>query len=533
MNILLVDDNQYVLDGLLDGIDFFELGFSQVFTAKNVRKAKELMEQINMEIVITDIEMPNGTGLELLEWINITHPGTVTLFCTSYADFNYAKEAVRLHCFDYYVKPIQYTDFSDHVRKAIAEVRKIENEKRIQEYGKYWVDNQWNNKVDFWYKYLYRLHQITDSEIQEEIFSRKLEYTLDTEMNICIIKMGKSLKIQMLTEEIKDFIFKNISEEIFLKEFYMLEGLLITANNTMTVILSNQKDGEHSLKKLCRELLECLNKYISQESNCYYREHIKVREAQKAVMEMEEISLDDISKGKRVIDYAEYIMARQEYPFTDIEKWECLFRNKKAELLIQEINEYMTVQVNSKNLTGQFLREIRSSIVQMSGTVLRENKIEAYKLFDDAYYDEVYAESIKSVANMQRFIEHVIGKSIDYLQEVEKTQTFVDKIIRFMEENYSRNITRDELENIAFVSINYLSRIFKQETGKSLHNYLMGIRIDKAIAMLREGKSSVSEVALSVGYDNFSYFSRLFREKTGYSPKEFKRIPAGENIFEE
>ncbi len=524
MKILLVDDNQYVLEGLLDGIDFAGLGFTQVYTAKSAAKAKELIGSGNIQIVITDIEMPHGSGLELLEWINQTHPGTVTLFCTSFADFNYAKEAVRLHCFDYYVKPIQYSEFTKYVVKAIEEVKRLANEKQIQQYGKYWMDNQWNNKADFWYKYLYRLHQVTDDEIKEEIVSRKLDYSLDEEIGIGIFKIGRSLEIQRLSENNKDFIFRNISEEIFARASYVLEGLLLTANSTMTVIVSRRDEKAPRLEKLCRELLDCLHKYVAPESNCYYREHIKVKEARFAVLQMEEISLDDISKEKKVIDYDRYIEEKKEYRATSRNEWESLFRSRQTEQLIGTVNHYIEDQMRSRNITGKFLREIRSSLVQISGTVLQENKIEAYKLFDDTHYDLVYAEAVKSAANMQRFAEYIITKSIDYIRQIEKSQTFVSKIIRYMEDNYQRNITRDELENIAYVSISYLAKVFKQETGKSLHSYLMGIRIEKAIVMLKEGRSTVSEIALAVGYDNFSYFSRLFKEKTGYSPKEYRNI---------
>ena len=67
MNILLVDDNRYTLQGLLDGIDFKELGFADVYTSCSAAGAKEILRQNRIEIVITDIEMPGGTGLELLE----------------------------------------------------------------------------------------------------------------------------------------------------------------------------------------------------------------------------------------------------------------------------------------------------------------------------------------------------------------------------------------------------------------------------------------------------------------------------------
>ena len=107
-------------------------------------------------------------------------------------------------------------------------------------------------------------------------------------------------------------------------------------------------------------------------------------------------------------------------------------------------------------------------------------------------------------------------------QEQEASQDTVMKVIRYIEQNYTKTITKDELESISYMNINYLSRQFKARTGKSLHNYLVNYRLDKAVEFLREGKYSISDIAMMVGYDNFSYFSRLFKEKKGCSPKEYK-----------
>lgn len=530
MKILMVDDNPYVLSGLLDGIDFKGLGFDEVFTAPNARKARELLDQVTIEILITDIEMPNGSGLKLLEWVNEQHPGIVTLFCTSYADFNYAQEALRLHCFDYYVKPIRYADFTEHLKRAIDEVKRTAATRQIETYGHYWMDAQWNNKADFWYKYLYRLSRVTEQEIAEEIAARRLEYAPEDEVCICIVKVGRTSKVEGMTTETRDFVFKNISEEIFRPAGYEPEGLLITANHTLTIILrkAGGQAAGGSFRALCATLLESLCRYVAKESNCYYREHIPIARAQEALEQLEEIALDDISNRKSVIDYDRYIREKREERKTDFSDWEELFFNRQTELLVTKIREYLSGRVEEKTMSGQFLREVRSWIVQMSGTILRKNETEAYRLFDDTEYDDLFGEAVTSVSGALGFAEYVIYKTNVYLDGIEKSQTVAERVRQFIKQNYNRNITRDEIENLSYMNLNQISKLFKQETGKSLHNYQMAVRIDRAAQMLREGTYSISEIAQNVGYDNFSYFSRLFKDRTGYTPKEYRNRTVGE-----
>lgn len=522
MNILLVDDNQYILDGMLDGIDFTKLGFAQVFTARSMKKAKALLGENRIEIVVTDIEMPGGTGLELLEWVNREFPQIVTIFCTSYPDFNYAKEAIRLQCFDYYLKPIQYAEFVRLLERAVEKVKQQEQENEIREFGVYWLDNQWNNKGDFWYKYLYRMNDITKEELQEEIVKRKLDYSLEGEMDICIIKLGKQINERKLSENIKDFIFRNILEEVFTKEAYKIECVLITANNTVTLILSRLEKGWHGLRQLCGVLLDELHKYVARESNCYYRECVKLHEAKCAVRLIEEVSLDDVSNVKKIVNYDSLVKEKNEIVQMDLKEWENLLRNKKKEALEWKVNEYIRGQMRSGYMTRQDIQKIRSTIVQVSCTILRENNIEAYRLFGDAYYGEIFTDSVKSIANMQRFVEYVIEKTIDYIREIEESETYIDKIVKYVEANYNRNIRKGELESIALANMNQISKVFKEKTGKTIHRYQMDIRLNRAITLLSEGRISVSEVALTVGYDNFSYFSRLFKNRTGVSPKEYR-----------
>ena len=85
MRILLVDDDVDILEGMLAGIDFAALGFDWVHTAGSAQEAREILEKEPVDILLTDIEMPGESGLELLDWLRQQNSDIVTMFCTSYA----------------------------------------------------------------------------------------------------------------------------------------------------------------------------------------------------------------------------------------------------------------------------------------------------------------------------------------------------------------------------------------------------------------------------------------------------------------
>ena len=101
MNLLIVDDEPDVLDGILTGVDLDKLGYTQIFTARSGEEAMQIMLRHAIDVLMTDIEMSDMNGLSLLEWARQNQKDVVTIFCTAYSEFNYAKKAVELHAFDW------------------------------------------------------------------------------------------------------------------------------------------------------------------------------------------------------------------------------------------------------------------------------------------------------------------------------------------------------------------------------------------------------------------------------------------------
>lgn len=96
------------------------------------------------------------------------------------------------------------------------------------------------------------------------------------------------------------------------------------------------------------------------------------------------------------------------------------------------------------------------------------------------------------------------------------------QLIRFMQEHYAEPLTRETLAHTFHYSVPYLSKHFRRETGASIIDYLIRIRMDKAGALLQQTELSLQEIATSVGYADVSYFIRMFKKHTGITPKQFK-----------
>ena len=92
----------------------------------------------------------------------------------------------------------------------------------------------------------------------------------------------------------------------------------------------------------------------------------------------------------------------------------------------------------------------------------------------------------------------------------------------FIQENFSKEISRDDVSGEVNISPYYFSKIFKEETGENFIEYLTRIRMEKAKELLKKPEISVKEAGLQSGYTDPNYFSRIFKKQTDMTPSEYK-----------
>ncbi len=113
MNILIVDDEFYIVQSLVNNTNWQSLGITRTFSAYNVKEARRIIEENQIDILLTDIEMPEESGFDLIEWLhNETrdHP-ILPIILTAHQRFDYAMRAFRLHCIGYLLKPVEKLSF--------------------------------------------------------------------------------------------------------------------------------------------------------------------------------------------------------------------------------------------------------------------------------------------------------------------------------------------------------------------------------------------------------------------------------------
>src|SRR5665647_3122451 len=120
--LLIVDDEMFAVEGIEVGVDWHNLDFTEVHKAYNTEQAKQVMLNHAIDIIICDIEMPDGNGIELMEWVRARFPAIEAIFLTCHADFKYAQRAVQLGSFEYLLKPVEFELLSQTVKNALDKI---------------------------------------------------------------------------------------------------------------------------------------------------------------------------------------------------------------------------------------------------------------------------------------------------------------------------------------------------------------------------------------------------------------------------
>lgn len=131
--------------------------------------------------------------------------------------------------------------------------------------------------------------------------------------------------------------------------------------------------------------------------------------------------------------------------------------------------------------------------------------------------------AVDGIWGAKEFVSHYVAKAVNHIGFIQESTSVVDELRRYIDMHYQEDIRRSDLADLVYLNTDYISRIFKKETGLSISNYLIQKRVEVAKRLLTQSKLPINTVSIHVGYSNFSYFTKMFRENTGCSPLEYRR----------
>ena len=150
-------------------------------------------------------------------------------------------------------------------------------------------------------------------------------------------------------------------------------------------------------------------------------------------------------------------------------------------------------------------------------------------LFLTAAYDEV---SRNPYHDNKEKSTHLLACLLLVLEDKIKEKNYNPvtlKIIEYIHANFSQKITLSDIGKATFFSPNYCDSVFRKETGRPIIDYLLEVRMAEAKKLLAEGVLSLSAISEAVGFDDYNYFSRVFKKRTGYTPGEYKKLTSSES----
>ena len=126
MKLLLVDDEKLFLETAKEYIDWNEMGVTEIETAYSVAQAKQYLEQKVIDIVISDIEMPGETGMELMKWLQDYDQRVIKMLISCHEEFSYVVEAMHYGVFSYLAKPIDLPELQRAMKEAVIRLTKYD-----------------------------------------------------------------------------------------------------------------------------------------------------------------------------------------------------------------------------------------------------------------------------------------------------------------------------------------------------------------------------------------------------------------------
>lgn len=133
MKLLIVDDEIVALNSLKKRVDWVSYGFQEVFTAQDVASAKELLRRVQIDLVLSDVEMPGEDGLSLIRFIRENYPKTNCIMVTCHAEFDYLKQAMKSKAYDYILKPIDYEELDVLLKQFVSDFEESATKQKVSQ----------------------------------------------------------------------------------------------------------------------------------------------------------------------------------------------------------------------------------------------------------------------------------------------------------------------------------------------------------------------------------------------------------------
>jgi two-component system response regulator YesN len=531
--LMIVDDEPVLRNGLAELIQWSTYNIQVVGTSRDGIEALELLQETQPHIVITDVQMPRMNGVELSQKIREISADIQIIFISGFDELDYLRNALQVQAADYILKPLKHSDLEAVLVKVLQRLDETEE-------------------------------QQTSKQLMEQ-------------------KLSKSLSL-LQTKQMQDLIKNDGSEVVDWQEqldlldwHYPLEGLFLMfvvsvdnpADTLGLLAVSDQKLAAALMKQECERAVA-----LYAASHCYFESglgeytcvmHFKESDQLETFLEqihilkqhIKEISQLCVSMGvgetfgcmdlirenynvivnalrqklyygKNSTIYAGTLHLTEksldEHTESEIEK--IIFAIKQEGLASEQLNPTIEQLFQrlclSKQLSLEDCRRICLRIILDASAPYALLYTEMIRRWEKSFWQKI--TSLDILEDMKETVYAYLSQLYTAILDGQNSRHHktVVQLKRLIQQRYHRKLTIEDLAKETYLAPNYLSTLFKQETGVTINEYIMGVRVEKAKELILDTNKRIVDISLAVGYADPAFFTKVFKRYTGMSPSDFK-----------
>lgn len=520
--VLLVDDEMLDLEGMKQFIPWNELGMEVVGAANNAFAACDILDEQVIDIIVSDVNMPNMSGLELAR-IAIEKKGDIRIiFVSGYQDFSYVKQALSLKAYSYVLKPMDDKELVAALLKVREDLDEEHKRREVEEAYQHMIPMAKNDL-------LIRLFEGEWEENRElGMMTLIKSYGLDKlqwPIRIAVLELDYFNWIQDQDhlhkhQMSKDFIYEvnQLGQKHGMPHCYKVSSYRIALLITDHKLDKFLEDAYTLIRaKFSVTMTVGIGKptYVLNQIHISYRQAMEAVDGKMFIGKGKAIMYESVSGEPGMID-ARMLDMRMDTLFTAMKDYELVLIYDEIEKLFQSVSSLRS-KFTIHNLAMYIIWKLDQQLKNMDEDLLEILGMELHSLDILLQFDTI--SDIRSWLVLKTF------EISEYLRSQSESvnHKLIREIIQNMKDKMSENFTLKDIAQQFSFSPNYLGYLFKEETGKTFSEVLTQLRMEQAGKLLKDPSCKIYEIANKVGYRYLPYFSRQFKEAYGMTPMEYRK----------